>query len=124
MAIFMDVPDDALRAAIEMHRSLYIYNESRIKKSRKPIQIGIGIHNGPLMMGVIGDKQRMDAGVVADSVNTASRMEGLTKYFGVSILLSEDVLKQLLDPQDFQIRFLGKVMVKGKQTPFKVYGVF
>lgn len=124
MAIFMDIPDDALQAAIDMHMTLQAYNAERLQKNRLPVQIGIGLHNGPLMMGVIGDASRMDAGVVADSVNTASRMEGLTKHFGVNILLSEDVLNALFNPEDFHIRYLGKVIVKGKQIPLKVYECF
>ncbi|MEM7368499.1 MAG: adenylate/guanylate cyclase domain-containing protein [Bacteroidota bacterium] len=124
MAIFMDIPDDALHAGIEMQLALQAYNQERIKKRRLPIQIGIGLHNGPLMMGVIGDARRMDAGVVADSVNTGSRMEGLTKHFGVSILISEDVYQHLLSQESFQIRYLGKVLVKGKRIPLKVYECF
>ena len=121
MAIFMEKPDDALQASIDFHRVLRVYNEERKQKGRIPIQIGIGLHTGPLMMGMIGDELRMDAGIVSDTVNTASRMEGLTKQFGVQILISEFTMKNLIQPEKFQFRFLGKVLVKGRQTPMKIY---
>ena len=121
MAIFMEKPDDALQASINIHSILRQYNEERKQKNRLPIQIGIGLHSGPLMMGMIGDELRMDAGIVSDTVNTASRMEGLTKQFGVQILISEFTMNNLFHPENFQFRFLGKVLVKGRQTPVKIY---
>ena len=121
MAIFMEKPDDALQASINIHKILRKYNEERRQKNRLPIQIGIGLHSGPLMMGMIGDELRMDAGIVSDTVNTASRMEGLTKQFGVQILISEFTMNNLIHPEKFQFRFLGKVLVKGRQTPVKIY---
>lgn len=95
MALFLHEPADALRAAVGMLRVLALYNEERQAKGRSPIQIGIGIHTGPLMMGIIGDTLRMEAGVVADTVNTASRMEGLTKHFGVNLILSEATFQRI-----------------------------
>ena len=71
-----------------------------------------------------GDEKRMDVGVVSDAVNTASRMEGLTKHFGASILVSESTLMGIENPQDFLYRFLGLVLVKGKQDPIGVYEFF
>ena len=94
MALFMDAnsginsPKDSVLAALEMHRELYQYNQERIEKNRIPINIGIGIHTGPLMLGVIGDEKRMDVGVVSDAVNTAARMEGLTKHYGSTTIVS------------------------------------
>lgn len=124
MAIFMESPDHGLQAAIDMQKALAEYNISRIQKSRVPIRIGIGLHSGPLMMGVIGDKLRMDAGVVADTVNTASRMEGLTKFYDALILLSESSLLKLNDPTQFHYRFLGRVLVKGRNTPIDVFDCY
>ena len=124
MALFLEKPDDALCAAIEILQKLQLYNKERVAKGREKIQLGIGLHTGPLMMGVIGDTLRMEAGVVADTVNTASRMEGLTKFYGSNILVSESFYKKLQATANFQHRFLGKVQVKGRNEPLGVYEFF
>lgn len=124
MAIFPNHPQDALQAAIEMKKSLSDYNKARSSKNRVPIQIGIGMHTGPLIMGIIGDQQRMDAATISDTVNTASRIEGLTKYYGVSVILSEKSYAKI-DPQGpCGMRFLGKVQVKGKKDQVGLYECF
>jgi adenylate cyclase len=117
-------PQDSVEAAIQMQHTLYQYNEERKAKQRLPIRIGIGIHTGPLMLGVIGDEKRMDVSVVSDTVNTASRMEGLTKHYGASILVSESTLLGIQDLSKFQYRFLGLALVKGKTDPIGVYDFF
>ncbi|MEM7655951.1 MAG: adenylate/guanylate cyclase domain-containing protein [Bacteroidota bacterium] len=130
MALFMsgvngeESPQDAVEAAIQMQHTLYAYNEERHQKGRLPIRIGIGIHTGPLMLGVIGDEKRMDVSVVADTVNTASRMEGLTKHFVSSVLVSESTLLGIKQLDQFRYRFLGLAMVKGKKDPISVYDFF
>ncbi|MEM6801781.1 MAG: adenylate/guanylate cyclase domain-containing protein [Bacteroidota bacterium] len=124
MAIFMQSPRNSVQASVEIHKRLRIYNEERSLKGRERIKIGIGLHAGPLMMGIIGDTLRMDAGVVSDTVNTAARMEGLTKHFGVNILISETVFGGLRSPEAFHYRYLGKVQVKGRQEPLKVFDFY
>ncbi|MDP5168948.1 MAG: hypothetical protein NWR72_01780 [Bacteroidia bacterium] len=122
MALFMSHPSDAVEAAIEIQQTVARYNQEREAKHRDPIKIGVGLHTGMLMMGVIGDTLRMNAGVVSDSVNTASRMEGLTKQFGVNILLSETTAEELT--QRNSLRSLGRVLVKGRVTPMAIYECF
>ncbi len=117
MAIFPTQPADALQAAIDMQHNLRGYNQERLEKGRKPIQIGIGMQTGSLIMGVIGDDHRMDAATISDTVNTASRVESLTKYYGASILLTQDSLGQIGERQPFNLRYLGQVQVKGKHEP-------
>ena len=124
MALFTKQPDQALSAAVDMQIALHQYNVQRIKKNRQPISMGIGLHTGPLIMGIIGDQHRLDAATIADSVNTSSRIESLTKHFGVSILLSEESLKKLEHPEQFHTRYLGQVLVKGKNEPIGVYECF
>ncbi len=124
MALFMHEPADALQAATEMQQSLADYNEVRIAKGRLPLQIGIGVHTGPLMMGIIGDTLRLEAGVVSDTVNTASRMEGLTKHFGVNLLLSDATFQRLPESARDQLRRLGRVIVKGRKQPMPVYQAY
>jgi len=75
-------------------------------------------------MGVVGDSQRMDTATIADSVNTASRIESLTKYYGVNILVSQSSLDLITQTSDYMIRHLGKVQVKGKEESVAIYECF
>src|SRR5690348_12943353 len=78
MAIFPENASDALHCAIAMQREVAELNKVLVENNRTPIQIGIGMHTGPLIMGITGDFHRMDACTIADTVNTASRVESLT----------------------------------------------
>jgi signal transduction histidine kinase/class 3 adenylate cyclase len=124
MALFQRQPENALKAAIDMQKVVSEHNKARVPKGRLPVHIGIGVHYGPLMMGIIGDDKRMDAGVVSDTVNTASRVEGLTKYYGASILLSQDTVDQIENLGAYHHRSLGKVMMKGKRASLAIYEFF
>jgi two-component system sensor histidine kinase ChiS len=124
MALFVEDPEDALQAASEMQQKIAEYNTHRKSKGRSPLNVGIGMHTGALMLGIIGDQNRMDASVVSDSVNTASRMEGLTKYFGSQIILSENTLNNIPVREKYNFRFLGKVQVKGKEKIVKIFEEF
>jgi signal transduction histidine kinase/class 3 adenylate cyclase len=124
MAIFQGGPMDALHAAIQMQRAKDKYNEERKAKGRQPIRIGMGFHTGPLIMGIIGDEQRMDAATISDTVNTASRIEDLTKHYGANILFSEDSLAMMKKVDAFHFRYLGQVQMKGKNKPVGVYECF
>ncbi len=124
MALFMNHPSDSIQAAIKMQQVMRHYNKDRLRKKLPPVQIGIGMHSGSLMLGILGDNQRMNAAVVSDTVNTASRMEGLTKHYGVSIVASETTMNAIQLKDQFNYRFLGKVLVKGKQKSLKIYDLF
>ena len=124
MAVFQRKPEDAVIAAIEMQKKVDDYNTHRKKKSRKPITIGIGIHTGPLMLGIIGDEHRLDTGIVSDTVNTASRMEGLTKFYGASTIISEKTFSSMEDPNSYNHRFLGQAKVKGKEVTIAAFEIF
>lgn len=121
MAIFQNSPEDALKAALRMQETLVIYNQERISQERRPIKVGMGLHTGPLVMGIIGDQYRTEAATISDTVNTASRMEGLTKDFVANILISEESYRGISNKDDFNFRYLGKVNVKGKQKAIGVY---
>lgn len=125
MAIFPNNAVDALSAAVAIQKILMDYNIKRQFKNRRPIKVGIGMHTGSLIMGITGDEQRMDAATISDTVNTASRIENLSKHYGVSVLLSEASLQQIgVAKNRFQFRYLGKVQVKGKQQPINIYECF
>ena len=107
-----------------MQQAIQQYNKKRQAKGRLPIKVGIGLNTGQLMLGIIGDPKRYDSSVISDAVNTASRMEGLTKFFGTSIILSESTLSELTEPKSYHTRYLGLVQVKGKQQALKIYECF
>lgn len=121
MAIFAGSPEDALHASIEMQGELVRYNARRALKGRQAIVLGIGMHTGSLIMGIIGDQRRYDAATISDTVNTASRMEGLTKFYHTSIMLSEYCLNAMQNKRGFHVRYLGKSQVKGKKAPTDIY---
>ncbi len=124
MSLFLDKPNDAVVASITYLKMVTQYSLERMAKGRKALRVGIGLHTGTLMLGIIGNENRMDTGVVSDTVNTASRMEGLSKHFGISLLISETVFNNLENPEQFNYRDLGKVQVKGKKKALKVYDFF
>jgi adenylate cyclase len=123
MAIFPGQASDALNAAIEMHMEVQKLNEGRRLRNEPSIKIGVGIHTGPLIMGITGDENRMDAATISDTVNTASRLEGLTKQYRASILLSDACLLQI-EKENYCLRYLGLVQLKGKQEPLHIYECF
>lgn len=124
MALFGPDGEDAVAAAVGMQRTVAAYNRERAGQGRRPIRIGVGVHTGPLMLGIIGDERRLDTGVISDTVNTAARMEGLTKHFGAAIVVSGETLDTLADPSPFAHRCLGEVRVKGRQHPVRIHEVF
>ncbi|SFR54628.1 Signal transduction histidine kinase [Robiginitalea myxolifaciens] len=124
MALFPNNGEDILDAAIAMQREVDAYNVRRSSDGYEPIRVGIGLHTGPLVMGIIGDVHRNDTAIIADTVNTASRMEGVSKYFDARIILSEDTLAQLPEKSAYGIRPLGRVQVKGKDHPLQIFECF
>lgn len=124
MALFPDEIEKALEAAIHMLNECQDYNAQRIQDGWLPLSIGIGLHAGPLVMGIIGDKKRNDPATISDTVNIASWMEGLTKHYGANLIISESVYSHLSHNNKKNIRFLGKVKVKGKQQAIGAYECF
>jgi class 3 adenylate cyclase len=128
MAIFgapIEFPDDARRAvksAVGMLQELEKLNKKRISRNLEPIRIGIGINSGIVVAGNMGSPDRLNYTVVGDPVNVASRIESLTKIYGVNILVSEETFNQIKD--EFLCRELDKVRVKGKTEAIKIYEVF
>ncbi|MEB3342860.1 response regulator [Okeania sp.] len=123
MAVFPDGSDDAVDAAIAQLKKLQQYNRNLKEKGLPVIKIGIGIHWGNMMVGIVGEKGRMSGDAVSDNVNLTSRLEGLTKFYGVSLLISESAFNCLKNPEKYQMRFLDRASVKGRDEPINVYEV-
>ncbi|MEK8015399.1 MAG: response regulator [Candidatus Parabeggiatoa sp.] len=124
MALFPTCADDAVQAACAMLKQLLKYNQGRQRAGYQAIQIGIGLHTGPLMLGTVGDQNRMDGTVISDAVNLASRIESLTKTYGTPLLITEATFSKLTDLSQYKIRVIDYVTVKGKTETVLVYEVF
>lgn len=123
MAVFPDGADDAVAAGVSKQKQVQEYNEKRSKKGYFPLNIGIGIHVGHMMMGIVGEEGRMQGDALSDNVNLTARLEGLTKFYGVSLLISGQALQNLSNPEKYQIRFLDRAIVKGRTEAIAVYEV-
>ena len=120
MALFVDAADGAVAAAVGMTRSLRQFNAGR---DGPRLGMSIGLHAGPVVLGTIGSVQRMDTTVIGDTVNTASRLEHLSRPYGAAVLLSGAVRDRLRDPGRFTFREVGRVRAKGKREPVTVHEV-
>ena len=92
-------------------------NAERATRGEAELKIGIGIHTGIVMLGTIGGGERLDKGVIGDVVNTAARLEGITKMYGARVLLSGETLSALSAPEKWHLRPLDAVKAKGKTEP-------
>jgi len=119
-----DKAKDAVLAAIGMQEALKEYNNHRSISGYIPISIGIGIHSGEVIIGTVGSEDRMDSTVLGDTVNMASRMEGLTKYYNSQIVISSQTYRRLEDDSSFLLRELDFVSVKGRDKPEVIFEVF
>lgn len=124
MALFPNSPDNAIAAALKMQEKVAEYNKQRIERGWIPIKIGVGLHTGNLILGTVGEAERMNSTVIADAVNLASRLEAATKYYGVGIIVSEKTLEKLPNTSEFKTRLLDKVQVKGKLESVIIHHVF
>ncbi|HUA09679.1 MAG TPA: adenylate/guanylate cyclase domain-containing protein [Candidatus Acidoferrales bacterium] len=124
MALFPREPADALRAGIELQQELARYNQGRATAGYEPVRIGIGLHAGDLILGTIGEDERMQTTVIADAVNVAARIEGLTKIFRVSLLVGKPIVDKLPKGHGFHLRHLGAVKAKGKSRNVEIYECF
>jgi two-component system sensor histidine kinase ChiS len=116
---------NALNAGMGMLQVLGTMNQKRQRQGQVPISIGIGVHTGPVVFGTLGFEERMDSTVLGDAVNLASRLEGLTKYYGASLLFSDQTLYALgNDKGDLLFREIDRVIVKGRKQAVTVYELF
>jgi class 3 adenylate cyclase/predicted negative regulator of RcsB-dependent stress response len=113
--------DRAIRGALAMRDELERFNR-RLGPSGRALSIGIGLHGGEVVAGLVGSPQKRGYTVVGDVVNTASRLEGMTKQLGASILVTSAVL-DLCDRARYRLRPLGTYVPKGKNSGLQVFDV-
>jgi class 3 adenylate cyclase len=126
MAIFGAMGDSthgaaaATRAALAMRERLAALNAERAARNEPVVRFGVGLHTGDVVLGAIGLPERSDYTAIGDTVNTASRMESLTKEFQVDSVLSEETADHL-DGDRGAVTPLGETVVRGKVAKLKVF---
>ncbi len=122
MALFSRSAYESVNAAIAMFETL---REERDKGrfGEVPLEIGVGINTGSMMLGTLGEHDRMEGTVISDAVNLAARLEGLTKFYGTPLLISEHTLAALAGDERLHTRFIDRVRVKGKARAVEIYEV-
>ncbi len=123
MALFY-TEQEALQASIEMFGSLKKFNKDFSDKVFAPVNIGVGLHTGSLMLGIVGVDSRLQTSVFSDAVNVSSRLESLTKYYGSEIIVSESFYEALGSAKNrYKFRFLGNTLLRGKAGPISIFEV-
>jgi adenylate cyclase len=118
---YPDHPERAVRAALGIVQRLKGLNETFAEQGLAPLEIGVGIHSGAVVAGLIGPDNRIEYGVVGDAVNLASRVEALTREMQATILVSRDISAQL--GPAFVLGRTATMLVKGKSQPVEVFEV-
>ncbi|MEM7794760.1 MAG: adenylate/guanylate cyclase domain-containing protein [Cyanobacteria bacterium P01_C01_bin.118] len=111
----------AVETALEMQQQLTQFNQQQQSQGRPTIQIGIGINSDDVITGNIGSSKRMEFTAIGDGVNLTSRIESATKFYGCSIIISENTYS--LCKERVWVRELDYVCVRGKRQPVHLYEV-
>jgi len=109
----------ACGAALEMIERLAVLKSDWLRRGLPDLNIGVGINSGEMVVGNMGSSTRFNYTVIGDNVNLASRLEGLNKQYGTSIIVSQFTRDKVKDKFDCQ--YLDKVNVKGKEIPVEIY---
>jgi class 3 adenylate cyclase/CHASE3 domain sensor protein len=123
LSVFPFGVEDALQAAITQFELVAEMNRKRKEQGIPTTGLSIGLHYGPMMLGMVGEETRMQGDAFSDNVNLTNRIEGLNKFFGSTFVMSEELYREIDEPERYEIRKVGKVQVKGRQTPLMVYEV-
>jgi adenylate cyclase len=110
---------DAVMGALAMRKALEEYNEELRSKSLPELSFGIGMHQGEVLAGLMGNVELSKFGVVGDTINVAARVETLTRVHDVDLLITEEVRNQL--DNRLSLKEMPAVPIKGKQEPIVTY---
>lgn len=122
MALF-EKADDAVKCGIEIYRAIVLDKSTAARLGIRDINIGIGVHSGMAMVGIVGEEERLSGTVISDTVNLSSRLETLTKQYKTAMLISKDTVDRMDDPDALDLRYLGIVQVAGVNEVKAVYEV-
>jgi len=113
----------ALKAAYAMEEKLKVLNEEWQKQKIAAFTAGIGIDFGEVLQGTIGSANRKEFTIIGDPVNTASRVEGLTKKYPAGIIVTQNVYDRLPEAMKQGLDHLGAESIKGREKTVDIYGV-
>ena len=122
MALFTRKSSDAVNSAIDMLSKLDKLNNKRVKEGLPSISIGIGINTGSVMLGTLGVPDRMEGSVISDTVNLSARLEELTKFYRVPLIISAETEKTL--SKSISRREIDEIEIKGKTNKVRIFEVF
>ena len=112
---------DSFIAALDMRKELVKMNDKFLKEGFPELHFGIGLHSGPVLAGNIGASTRMEYTVIGDTVNTASRIEGLCKTYGRDLLISESTAN--LIQGNIHLDYVDESEIRGRKEKVKLYTV-
>ncbi len=115
LALFPGNDGSAIDAAIAMQRALKALNKSGQLISPIPLKMSVGLHDGPIVLGIVGAEDRWDASMIADAVNTSARIESMTRVLGGEILVSQSCLSGARNADGYLTRSLGKHAIRGRK---------
>jgi len=119
-----DSAQRAVACGVDILTVVRSINTDENRPSNQTIQIGIGLHTGPVILGTIGSPKRMDSTVLGLAVNLAKRLEELTRPLAVDMIISDQVANQLPNGHGHRLRKLGEVSVKGSSVPIGIVEVY
>jgi class 3 adenylate cyclase len=119
-----DAAQRAVSCGVDMLVAVKSFNAGEGQPIGQAVQIGIGLHAGPVILGTIGSSERMDSTVLGLTVNLAKRLEEATKPLGVNMIISNQVVSRLPRGHNYRCRELGEVWVKGGLAPLTVFEVY
>lgn len=124
MALFVGNADKALSSSISMLKALNKYNRQQRNGNSPSVQIGISLHTGIIVAGMIGLHDRIDCTAVSDAVDIAAKIEQYSKDFGSQLLITEEAFSKLSDSSKYKYRRLGNIQIPGKTKSTGIYEIY
>ncbi len=120
MVIFKDNVESSINSALE----IFVQLDHFKKNSNRHFDIGVAIHSGEMILGTLGSHNRWDTTVIGDTVNTASRLEKLNKFYKTNLLITDTVYRNIENKDRYFVRRIDRVLLRGKVIPKTIYEVF
>jgi class 3 adenylate cyclase len=118
MALFPGESREALKACVEIQQKIA---EMALARTDLQLEVGMGLHYGPLMLGIVGEATHIEGTVIGDTVNVASRLEALNKMFKTQCLISDAVKSTLKSSDHYHLRPVGKIRLLGREDVMTVW---
>ncbi|MBM9501221.1 adenylate/guanylate cyclase domain-containing protein [Leptospira sp. 201903071] len=124
LALFPPEPEKALDSAIEIQRILREFNRERIANGKDPVRSGTGIHTGPILLGTIGEAERMESTAISSSVSVVTKIGQLSKTYESSLLITDSTLFRLTNSSKYHYRVVDRIQIRDQKTVHTVLEVF